>query len=162
MRYFLFSICAITLIYSSGCARVENDGPSNYCPPIEQSAPFQQIATLESYIANQNIEAIRDDRGFYYFIEEEGNDLKPNPCSNIIVDYEGKLTNGFVFDSGEDFEINLSQLISGWQAGLPYIGEGGKIILFLPPFFGYGSQPMGNIPANSITIFTITLQKVNN
>jgi FKBP-type peptidyl-prolyl cis-trans isomerase FkpA len=45
----------------------------------------------------------------------------------------------------------------GWKLGLPLIKAGGKIKLYLPPSLGYGNSVSGNIPANSILVFEITL-----
>jgi FKBP-type peptidyl-prolyl cis-trans isomerase FkpA len=73
------------------------------------------------------------------------------------VKYTGRLTNGSVFDSSTGATFALANLITGWQQGIPYIGKGGKITLYLPPSLGYGSQASGSIPANSILIFEIEL-----
>jgi FKBP-type peptidyl-prolyl cis-trans isomerase FkpA len=51
-------------------------------------------------------------------------------------------------------------LILGWQYGIPLVKAGGRIMLYLPPSLGYGSQSTGTIPANSVLIFDITLQGV--
>jgi FKBP-type peptidyl-prolyl cis-trans isomerase len=48
----------------------------------------------------------------------------------------------------------------GWQYGLPLIKPGGKILLYLPPSLGYGSSPVGTIPANSVLIFEVQLVSV--
>jgi FKBP-type peptidyl-prolyl cis-trans isomerase len=78
------------------------------------------------------------------------------------VHYLGTLINGKKFDSsydrGEASEFPLSDVIKGWQIGIPLFGRGGKGKLIVPPFLGYGSRAVGNIPANSILIFDIDLQ----
>ncbi len=74
--------------------------------------------------------------------------------------YTGKLVNGTVFDqtpAGANATLVLGQLIVGWQKGLPLIGTGGKITLYIPPSLGYGSSAVGSVPANSILIFDIEL-----
>ncbi|HAD33478.1 MAG TPA: FKBP-type peptidylprolyl isomerase, partial [Chitinophagaceae bacterium] len=53
--------------------------------------------------------------------------------------------------------FGLDGLIVGWQEGIPLIGAGGKIKLYLPPSLAYGSNANGNIPANSSLIFDIDL-----
>jgi FKBP-type peptidyl-prolyl cis-trans isomerase len=50
--------------------------------------------------------------------------------------------------------------VQGWANGIPLLKEGGTIRLFIPPSFGYGNQPYGPIPANSILIFDVTLNTV--
>lgn len=73
------------------------------------------------------------------------------------VNYLGRLTNGDVFDQGNGVEFALSKLVIGWQEGIPLIGAGGKIKLYLPPSLAYGSQAVSGIPANSILVFDIDL-----
>lgn len=75
----------------------------------------------------------------------------------------GKLTNGTIFDQTQGnntYSNYLTSLIKGWTNGVPYIKTGGRIILYIPPTLGYGSQANGPIPANSILIFDIDLINV--
>ena len=133
------------------------------CEPstVTTQALDDEIARLKQYIDSRRIKASIDKRGFYYTIQKPGNGDKPTICSNVSVNYEGKLTNGTRFDSGHDVRFGLSQLIVGWQEGIPMIAPGGRITLYLPPSLAYGSQEQGNIPANSILIFQIDLLKIN-
>jgi FKBP-type peptidyl-prolyl cis-trans isomerase len=72
-----------------------------------------------------------------------------------------------VFDEtkGTDVAIfPLSSLIEGWKRGIPLLGEGGKIRLFIPPSLGYGpggwlnpNTGLYNIPPNAVLIFEIKL-----
>ncbi|WP_234733125.1 FKBP-type peptidyl-prolyl cis-trans isomerase [Tellurirhabdus bombi] len=128
---------------------------------ITAKAPDSEVATLKKYIEDNKINATADNRGFYYTINSAGTGTKPTVCSNVSVNYVGKLTNGTTFDSGNAVSFGLNQLIVGWQAGIPLIAPGGNITLYLPPSFAYGSQAQQGIPANSILVFTIDLLKVN-
>lgn len=133
---------------------------STKCDPIQVSVPQNEINALNAYIEDRNIEAQWDDHGFYYTIIEEGTGVAPNPCSEVIIAYSGKLTNDFVFDQNENIEFPLKSLILGWRLGLPHAKEGGKIVLYLPPHLGYGSRAQNDIPANSILVFEIELKEV--
>ena len=60
---------------------------------------------------------------------------------------------------------NLSNLIAGWHRGLPQIGVGGKITLYIPPSLAYGPDAIYNqgvevIPANAYMIFDIELLNI--
>ena len=55
----------------------------------------------------------------------------------------------------------LSQVVVGWQQGIPLIAPGGNITLYLPPSLAYGPQAQTGIPANSILIFKIDLLGIN-
>ena len=117
--------------------------------------------TLDQYIDANKISATADSRGFYYTIQAPGSGAKPTASSNVTVNYIGKLTNGNTFDSGKEVSFNLRDLIVGWQYGIPLIAPGGSITLYLPPSLAYGSRAVGDIPANSVLIFTIDLVRVN-
>ena len=123
----------------------------------DQAAPI----TLDEYIKTNKISATADSRGFYYTIQAPGSGAKPTATSNVTVNYTGKLTNGNTFDSGKGVSFNLRDLITGWQYGIPLIAPGGSITLYLPPSLAYGSRATGDIPANSVLIFTIDLIRVN-
>ncbi len=86
--------------------------------------------------------------------------------NTVVVHYTGKLTNGKVFDSSVDrgepfsFVLGQGQVIQGWERGILGMKEGGKRKLTIPPNLGYGTRPVGPIPANSTLIFDVELLKV--
>ena len=87
---------------------------------------------------------------------------KPDSGSTVKVSYEGKLLDGFIFDGTTDTQslasLPLAFTILGWQEGVPLIGVGGKIQLYIPSHLAYGNQPPTNtIPKNAILIFDIEL-----
>lgn len=131
------------------------------CPEVTIAAPASEVENLRTYIQANNITAVEDARGFFYSIDAPGSGTKPTVCSEVSVDYIGKLTNGSVFDSGNNKSFYLSDLITGWQEGIPLIAPGGSITLYLPPSLAYGSAATDDIPANSNLIFQINLKSVN-
>lgn len=103
--------------------------------------------------------------GLQYKIINPGNSKKPKASDEVTVHYKGTLIDNTIFDSS--YERNqpatfpLNGVIPGWTEGLQLIGEGGKIILYIPADLGYGENGMGNaIPPNSVLIFEVELQKV--
>lgn len=86
--------------------------------------------------------------------------------SQITVHYRGWLTNGQIFDEsygrGEPFSFTPGQrqVITGWEEGTIGMQVGGKRRLVVPPVAGYGSSPVGTIPANSVLVFDIELLEV--
>ncbi|MCW3112598.1 MAG: FKBP-type peptidylprolyl isomerase [Segetibacter sp.] len=145
---FMF-VVAITI---AGCSKKDD------CPSVNVSAPASEVANLKAYLDANNISATADPRGFFYTIKASGSGDKPTPCQTVTVNYVGKLTNGQTFDSNTNISFPLSNLITGWQEGIPLIGAGGSIDLYLPPSLAYGSRAQGGIPANSNLIFTIDLK----
>ena len=99
----------------------------------------------------------------FIIVNNTGNGDVPDINSIVTVAYKGTLTDGTIFDqsgtSGATFP--LSNVIQGWQEGIPLYSEGGSGILLIPSALGYGSQAVGSIPANSVLIFEVTLLNVN-
>lgn len=155
MKNIILLAALVSGILMTGCNKKDSK-----CQTITDTAPASEVNALDLYISNNKIEASKDSRGFYYRIENAGNSQHPDVCSQVIVNYKGTLTTGATFDQASNITFTLSGLIKGWQAGIPMVGQGGRIVLYLPPYFGYGSSPAGNIPANSILIFYIDLVKV--
>jgi FKBP-type peptidyl-prolyl cis-trans isomerase FklB len=85
----------------------------------------------------------------------------PKPGDVVKVHYEGKLTNGQVFDSS--FERNkpmlmpLDGLVQAWMEALPKMKVGDEWMLYVPPELGYGPQGAGPIPPNAVLIFRVKL-----
>ena len=98
------------------------------------------------------------------------------PGDTVAVAYTGALPDGTVFDSTEahggtpltlvvaaDGSLHTPDgggLIPGWSLGMAGMKEGGRRLLAIPPSLGYGSNPVGPIPANSTLIFDVQLVKV--
>ena len=153
MKKLLFALLLLPAL--SGCEKTDDA-----CKTVTITAPASEVDQLRQWLANNNITATEDSRGFFYTIGNAGDANKPMPCNDVTVSYIGRLTNGMTFDQASNISFNLNRLITGWKEGLPLIGKGGAITLYLPPSLGYGNQSSGSIPPNSITIFDITLHNV--
>ena len=87
--------------------------------------------------------------------------------SVITTHYVGTLENGVKFDSSYDrgepikFTLGVGQVIKGWDEGVLGMKVGGKRNLVIPPELGYGSQAIGQIPANSTIKFVVDLLRVD-
>ncbi|MBK9291527.1 MAG: FKBP-type peptidyl-prolyl cis-trans isomerase [Bacteroidetes bacterium] len=147
---YLFLFLFVALITSS--CRKEDDNHQLH----------NDIALIEQYLADHQIEASRLESGLFYFVHNQGSEQRPNLNSTLTVSYTGKLLDGSTFDTGSFVSFPLSNLIKGWQQGLPLIGSGGRISLFIPSPLGYGSQAKPGIPANSVLIFDINLHYFSN
>jgi len=144
----------------ASCNKMDSSTPTvsgGPCGTVTTAAPSSEVEQLKQYINSNNIAAEADSRGFYYSIKRAGDTSKPTICSTVQVNYSGRLTNGTRFDAGSQVTFGLSNLIVGWQEGIPLIGTGGSITLYLPPSLAYGARVQDNIPANSILVFDIEL-----
>lgn len=115
---------------------------------------------IREYLEANNLEANSLPSGLYYSIIAPGGNVNPGVQNLVEVRYEGQLLDGSVFDATEGNatrQFPLGNLIVGWQIGLPLIGRGGEIRLYVPSDLGYGVQERPGIPASSVLIFDIEL-----
>lgn len=156
MRVLLTVMVIVSLF--TGCLKGEE--PSLTCTYNECNfvAPATEIQQVRDYLTANNITATQHCSGLFYIIDEPGTGTKPTVCNNISFTYEGKLTNGTVFDkSATPIVFNLNELITGFKNGIPLLKAGGSMRLYVPPSLGYGNRQSGSIPPNSVLIFTVTL-----
>jgi FKBP-type peptidyl-prolyl cis-trans isomerase len=87
--------------------------------------------------------------------------VSAKPGDEVKVNYEGKLTDGTVFDSsyknGEPVVFPVGGLIPAWNEALPMMKPGDVWMLYVPPALGYGPEGKGPIPADSVMVFKIEL-----
>ncbi len=117
----------------------------------------RDIQLIEQYLTNNNLEAQKTPEGIYYIIQNPGNSQKPSISNTVTCDYKGYLLNGEVFDQNKDIKFPLSDVITGWQIGIPLFGKGGEGQLFIPSKFGYGTRGSQRIAPNTVLIFDIKL-----
>jgi FKBP-type peptidyl-prolyl cis-trans isomerase FkpA len=126
--------------------------------------PDQDSAALVKF-AGDSIPLTRDTSGLYYHIIDSGSTYKPLSSSQLLVNYVARLIpSNQTFDSAMSSNLGgapLGQLIVGWQIGLPKIGVGGHIQLFIPSAYAWGCTGVGNIPADAPVFFDIELLGVH-
>ena len=109
----------------------------------------------------------RTPSGLYYRDIVVGTGARAIVGSSVSVRYSGAFVNGVVFDSGGpsrepvDFTVGARDVVAGFEEGTFGMRVGGRRQVIIPPNLGYGSQPYGSIPANSILVFTLELLSVN-
>lgn len=66
------------------------------------------------------------------------------------------------WDRGEPATFPLSNVIQGWQEGIPGMTEGGRRRLIVPPDLAYGAQPPpgSGIAPNETLVFVVDLVEV--
>lgn len=83
----------------------------------------------------------------------------------ITAHYTGAVAaTGVIFqsslDSGQPFTSPLTNLIKGWQQGIPGMKEGGERRLLIPASLAYDDNPPPGIPSNADLVFDIVLVSV--
>ena len=144
--------------------------------PTEQTdtgeLPVMSAQDVSDYLkANaQRDGVITTDSGLQYTINRSGDagGVSPKPGQLVKVHYEGKFTNGTVFDSsyerGEPAKFPSDGLIDGWVEALSLMKPGDEWTLYITPELGYGDKEIRNpntgeviIPANAILLFRMEL-----
>lgn len=149
-------------LFLTGCLKKEMKCPyvntRNVAPASEQEALLQ-------YLTDNNItDVTKHSSGMYYKILNPGSGTdSAGLCSDITINYTGRLTNGVIFDQQSYAVFVLGSLIDGWKQGIPLVRKEGSIRLYIPPSLGYGSRDVTDnndevvIPGQSILIFDIGL-----
>ena len=153
-KYLLFFCLTITVL--AACKKSEK-----FDAEAQAKLDDTQITT---YLTTKSISAVKDASGLYYQIITPGSAAKPTATSGVYITYDGTLmSTGVSFDSKTTpyYFPSLDKLIQGWQIGLPKIGKGGHIKLFVPSGLAYKNDGSGSVPANAVLIFDITLVDFN-
>ena len=103
--------------------------------------------------------------GLQYQVLTATEGRKPAATDNVKCHYEGRLTDGTVFDSsyrrGEPATFPLNGVIAGWTEGLQLMGEGSKFRFFIPYHLAYGERGAGaSTPPYAALIFDVELLEV--
>lgn len=115
---------------------------------LEDNAKRDGVVTTES--------------GLQYEVVKKADGAQPKATDVVTVHYEGKLTDGSVFDSsverGSPIDLPVNGVIPGWVEGLQLMHVGEKYKLYIPSELAYGEQsPTPAIPANSVLVFDLEL-----
>ncbi|HEY9534541.1 MAG TPA: FKBP-type peptidyl-prolyl cis-trans isomerase [Mucilaginibacter sp.] len=171
----------IILFLLAGLASCKKDLQGSIEGYKKQAAMDDKI--IGDYLAaNPSLVATKvDTSGVYYIIEDPGagNDLF-TASTQVTVGYTGRLlTTQQIFAQTKNSETSdfhptfiLSQVIKGWQLGIPFGKKGGTIRLLIPSRYAYGpsAQPLvgpqfglkGGLPANAVLDFEIKLYDIIN
>lgn len=99
--------------------------------------------------------------GVQYKVVKAGNGAMPADTNQVVVNYEGKLIDGTVFDSSYERKqpttFGVTQVIKGWQECLKLMPKGSEWEIYIPQDLAYGSRETGNIPPFSTLIFKVEL-----
>lgn len=130
------------------------------CNKDDSNTQSEQLAIdtelINNYLTENELSAKMHSSGLQYIITKEGNGIYPSSSSTVTVQYSGYLLDGTKFDSGTA-TFPLSNVIQGWQIGIPLFKKGGRGTLYIPSYLGYGTSGSSSIPANAPLIFDVYL-----
>lgn len=130
-------------------------------------AAEENLKLAEAFLAENATKegVVTLDSGMQYKVLVAADGAKPLATDRVTVNYEGRLTDGTVFDSS--YERNqpatfpLNGVISGWTEALQLMSPGAKWQLYIPPQLAYGERAVGDkIEPNSTLIFDVELLSI--
>ncbi|MCR4604126.1 MAG: FKBP-type peptidyl-prolyl cis-trans isomerase [Prevotella sp.] len=87
--------------------------------------------------------------GLQYKVLTQGNGPKPTISDKVIVNYEGRLIDGTVYDSsyerGTPMELGLGEVIDGWTEVLQLMPVGSTWEVYIPQNLAYGAEEVGEL-----------------
>lgn len=97
--------------------------------------------------------------GLVFITLKEGEGANPTEDQKVVINYEGKLSTGEVFDKTEEpVTFDLVNLVPGFSEGLKMMQPGGTYRIVIPARLGYGERgASGVIPPGAALDFTVTL-----
>ena len=131
-----------------------------YGPNRDAGIKFlQENATKDSVITTPS--------GLQYKVLVKGDGEVPQKSDKVLVNYEGRLIDGTVFDASKKHgdkpsSFRADQVIKGWTEALTMMPVGSKWQLYIPQELAYGERNMGNIKPYSALIFDVELVGIDN
>lgn len=150
---------AAVLLAGAGCAGGPKYSPQNPAPYDPESITFADTLAVDLAAMKKT------PAGLYLEDLREGEGATAQGTSLVTLHYIGYLPDGTVFDAsvgGEPFQFRLgaSEVIRGWNLGVPGMREGGIRRLVIRPALGYRGKAAGRIPPNTTLVFDMKLLSV--
>ena len=160
MKYFawiLVLFLGITACNSDSCD-LPVPASKERCDGPESTGGLNALELMDVYVAENNLNVTKTTDNLYYVIMDAGDGDEPDLSASVTVDYVGYYRNGCSFDSSNGISFGLTNLIRGWQNGIPLVGKCGSVLLIVPPSLAYGANPSNGITAGEPLIFEINLR----
>jgi peptidylprolyl isomerase len=151
MKRSIVGILAISLVLLTGCGEKEVSASADNLPTVttnQGEAPTigAPSGTPPATLVTKDIIV--------------GTGAEALPTSTMTVHYTLMTwSNGALVESswngGSPATFPLSNVIVGWQEGIPGMKVGGRRLLVIPPDIGYGAQGSGPIGPNETLIFVV-------
>ena len=93
---------------------------------------------------------------------EAGSGRRPTLDDAVLVTYQGRLTDGAVFDdAAQPVGLMVADTVPGFTEALLLMNAGGRYRFWVPPALAYGAAgSRGIVPPNATLDFTLTLIRV--
>lgn len=109
--------------------------------------------------------------GVMYKVLKQGKGPIPTDSSRVEINYEGRLTDGTVFETTykdkngdpnvKPRKLRVNSVIKGWREALTKMPQGSVWEVYIPQEMAYGERSMGKIKPYSALVFKIELLDAN-
>ena len=119
------------------------------------------IAVGAAWLAAPHVQRL--DGGVTMQTLKPGKGPSPTGSDIALINYKGMLSNGKVFDQGQQVPMPVTGVVPGFSTALQAMQAGGSYRVHIPADKGYGSEEKRNqsgevvIPANSDLTFDVDL-----
>lgn len=177
MKNYLYIILILLFLFS--CSDKQSDNKSNIVDKQQLKTKLedvnryllqQEIAMIDDYIKNQNLDFIRTGTGLRYVVtkQNEGDLIKQGNV--VTIDYEVSLLSGDVLyssdnDGNKTFIVGRGGVESGLEEAILKLHNGDEAVLIIPSHLAHGLVGDGNkIPPKATLIYKLKVieNKVNN
>jgi len=175
--YRLLLVVLAAMGFLSACTKANSSADIVAAQLVKDKQLINKYLTDKGITASE-VDSVGFPTGIYYKVDSAGigNTLYTS-STTVTVSFTGWLmttnaTQGAAVASsdqaGQSTQFHpsfvLGSVIRGWQLGIPQVGAGGAVTLYLPSKYAYGpfDQPALGIPANSVMIFHIIVYNVTN
>lgn len=149
---------AMALLVMSACSKDEEGEVHD----AAKQAAIDEALILAHFEEHNISDFKKDASGLYYRILDDSQALGGTVpyYAQMKVRYKGMLMDGTVFDERTS-SFFLSQVIKGWQIGIPKLRLKEKAMLYIPSGLAYGPGGSGSIPANSVLKFEVKVLEIS-
>ncbi len=129
-------------------------------------------ASPEAFLAynGSRDEVVTTESGLQYEVLEPGEgEGTPGPDDVALVNYEGRFTNGEVFDASEGAAFSMGapvpgfamRPVEGFAEAIQAMRPGARHRVWIPPALGYGETPPEGSPFDSDTIMEFDIELID-
>jgi FKBP-type peptidyl-prolyl cis-trans isomerase len=131
---------------------------------LDTSAPEEASIEHTTFAASLGVDlaaSTKTPNGAYYRDIVVGTGPVVAAGQTLRIRYTGWLSDGTQFDSNltaQDplpFRLGANDVIAGFDEAMVGVRVGGKRQLIIPPSLGYGPNPYGPVPGNSVLVFNV-------
>ncbi|MBL3658030.1 FKBP-type peptidyl-prolyl cis-trans isomerase [Fulvivirga sediminis] len=155
LKPIILSVSLILTFFLTGC----NDDDESFNAADQYKQEQEEIT---NYLKQNGLSAQTDTSSaeLKYIINEKGNGDRISNDDVTLVDITGTLLNGNKFYEKDSIYIRANTWIAGYYILAPYFTVGSKGSMFIPSYYGYGTNAAfdGDLPANTPMRLDVTFR----